>query len=68
MTLIIMTESGVLGAVQYLMYNRAGAKSFLEPKNVKIPPSQVGKNRRTLPICIRKSVGPVGAMSYPDEV
>ena len=25
------------GAVQYLLYNRAGAESFLEPKKVKTP-------------------------------
>ena len=26
-----------LGAMQYLLYNRAGAESFLEPKKVKTP-------------------------------
>ena len=38
------------------MYNRAGAESFLEQINVKTSPSQVGKNHRTLPICIWKKV------------
>ena len=52
-----------LGAVQYLLYNRAGAQSFLEPKKSKPLPSKLGKNHRTLPICIQKSVGPVGALT-----
>ena len=43
--------------MQYLLYNRAGAESFLEPKKSRPLPSQAGKNHRKY--VYEKSVGPV---------
>ena len=53
-----------LGAVQYLLYNRAGAESFLGPKKVKTP--AVTTRQKTIGPCqyvYEKSVGPVGALT-----
>ena len=60
----INNRTNALGAMQYLLYNRAGAESFLEPKKSQDPCRH--NSAKIIGHCQyvhEKSVGPVGALT-----